>query len=85
MYSPMLWNRFGNEWLLCINKIEWKGFHAVYVHCYGHRLNHLLVDSLKSVPQLVNTLSTIQALYNCIGNSNTRQGLSVNAQKYIIT
>ena len=53
---------------------------APYVHCYAHRLNLVIVDTLKSVPVVVEALSIVQALYNFIVNSNTRHELFLKAQ-----
>lgn len=55
--------------------------HAIYIHCYAHRLNLVLMNSLKNISQLNDVLNTIQTVYNYISNSNTRHVLFVEAQK----
>lgn len=55
--------------------------HAVYIHCYAHRLNLVLLDTLKSIPKIIEVLDIIQTLYTFISNSNTRHELFILAQK----
>jgi hypothetical protein len=55
--------------------------HAIYVHCYAHRLNLVLVDSLKNISDVSELFDCIQNLYVFICNSNTRHELFVKAQK----
>ena len=60
---------------------------ATYVHCFGHRLNLALQDTLQANLSLRNTLGVIQALYNFF-NSPKRQAIlkdvsGENVEKYI--
>lgn len=55
--------------------------HAIYIHCYAHRLNLVLIDCVKNLDELANFFSTIQTLYNFISNSNSRHELFVKSQK----
>lgn len=55
--------------------------HAVYIHCYAHRLNLCLVDCIQNVPLIVNFFDTIQNLYKYLMNSQTRYELFIEAQK----
>ena len=40
---------------------------SVYVHCYAHRLNFALGESLSLVQNFENAFGTIQIFYNFIG------------------
>ena len=51
-----------------------------YIHCHAHRLNLVLVDTLKSIPLICDTLSILQSLQSFISNSNTRHELFLKAQ-----
>lgn len=55
--------------------------HAIYVHCYAHRLNLCLVQTLQNIPYICNFFNTIQNLYKFIMNSQIRYELFVKAQK----
>ncbi|KAF0711335.1 zinc finger MYM-type protein 1-like [Aphis craccivora] len=55
--------------------------HAVYIHCYAHRLNLCLVDCIQNVPLIVDFFDTIQNFYKYLMNSQTRYELFVEAQK----
>ena len=61
-------------------KIKAKAPQAAYIHCYA-RLSLVVVDSLKSIPELVDLFNVILTLYTFISNSNTRHELFVQAQK----
>ena len=54
---------------------------AIYIHCYAHRLNLVLIDCVKNINEFAEFFSTIQTLYNFISNSNLRHELFVKAQK----
>ena len=49
--------------------------HALYVHCYGHRLNLAIQSSLTQVKPLKNSLGVIQSLYNFIEASPKRHAI----------
>ena len=53
---------------------------AIYIHCHAHRLNLVLVNSMKIDHDVANFLDLIQSLYNFIANSNTRNELFKKAQ-----
>ena len=36
---------------------------ALYIHCYAHRLNLVLVDTTKSVPEAADFFSLLERLY----------------------
>lgn len=55
--------------------------HAIYVHCYAHRLNLCLVQTLQNIPHICNFFNTVQNLYKFIMNSQIRYELFVKAQK----
>jgi len=55
--------------------------HAVYIHCYAHRLNLCLVDCIQNVPFIVDFFDTIQNLYKYLMNTHTRYELFIEAQK----
>lgn len=55
--------------------------HAIYIHCYAHRLNLCLVQTLQNIPYISNFFNTIQDLYKFIMNSQIRYELFVKAQK----
>ena len=42
---------------------------AVYIHCYAHRLNLVLVDTTKSIPEAANFFSLLQRLYVFLSGS----------------
>ena len=46
---------------------------AMYIHCHAHRLNLVIVDSMKFEQDVANFFSVSQSLYDFITNSNTRQ------------
>ena len=48
---------------------------ALYVHCYGHRLNLAIQSSLTGVLPLKNSLGVIQSLYNFIEASPKRHSI----------
>lgn len=54
---------------------------AVYIHCYAHRLNLVLVNTINNIIELHDFFSTVATLYNFIANSNTRHELFVEVQK----
>ncbi|KAL4098026.1 hypothetical protein QTP88_022700 [Uroleucon formosanum] len=62
-------------------RIRSKVPHAIYVHCYDHRLNLCLVQTLQNIPYLCNFFNTIQNLYKSLINGQTRYKLFVRAQK----
>ena len=53
---------------------------ALYVHCYAHRLNLALQDTMTSVEPIRNALGTIQSLYNLIEASQKRHSIFKNIQ-----
>lgn len=55
--------------------------HAVYIHCYAHRLNLVLVRTITDIPELKDFFNTAKNLYNFLTHSNTRHTLFVDAQK----
>lgn len=55
--------------------------HAIYVHCYAHRLNLCLINTIQNIPLVVNFFNTVQDLYKFLMNGNTRYELFVEAQK----
>lgn len=46
--------------------------HGIYVHCYGHRLNLALQDTMTEIQPLRNALGIIQSLYNFLEGSTKR-------------
>lgn len=66
----------------CSKKIRLKVPRAIYVHCYAHRLNLCLVQTLQNVPYLCNFFNTIQNFYKFLMNAQTRCELFIKAQKY---
>ena len=54
--------------------------HAIYVHCHAHRLNLVLVDSLRCVPQLSDLFDIVQELYVFFSNSAPRHEVFRKAQ-----
>ena len=43
---------------------------AIYVHCFAHRLNLVIVDSVKSIILVADFFSTLQTCYNFLSGSN---------------
>ena len=54
---------------------------AMYIHCYGHVLNLVLVDSAKEVPFARNTLGIISGLHNFINATAKRYAVFERIQK----
>ncbi|XP_038060491.1 zinc finger MYM-type protein 1-like [Patiria miniata] len=46
---------------------------AVYVHCYAHRLNLVIVDTCKTVKEAANFFALLQQLYVFVSGSNVHQ------------
>ena len=61
-------------------RIKRKVPHATYIHCHAHRLNLLLVDSMRCIPELSDFFDTVQKLYDFISNSNPRHELFIKVQ-----
>jgi hypothetical protein len=40
--------------------------HAIYIHCYAHTLNLVLVDSVKMVPYATEFFTLLEHLYDCV-------------------
>jgi len=55
--------------------------HALYVHCYAHRMNLVLVHCLSDIVEVKEFFYTVQLLYDFISNSHTRHELFLAAQK----
>ena len=49
---------------------------AVYVHCCGHQVNLVLVNTCKSIPEIVEFFELLESLYTCLSTS------LVNHEKY---
>ena len=45
---------------------------GIYVHCFGHRLNLALQDTMTEIEPLWNALGTIQSIYNFLEGSTKR-------------
>lgn len=54
---------------------------AIYIHCYAHRLNLCLLNSIQDIRSMVNFFDTIQGLYTYLMNSQTRYELFTKIQK----
>ena len=54
---------------------------AIYVHCYAHRLNLVIVDTAKAIPEVSKFFGVVQALSVLIGASAKRQHIFTEAQK----
>jgi len=55
--------------------------HAVYVHCYAHRLNLVAVHCISDIREVKEFFDTVQLLYDFTSNNNTRHELFNKAQK----
>ncbi|XP_028412600.1 zinc finger MYM-type protein 1-like [Dendronephthya gigantea] len=53
---------------------------ALYVHCYAHRLNLALQNTMTSIEPIRNALGTMQSLYNFIEASPKRHSIFQNIQ-----
>ena len=47
----------------CCARVQEFAHYAVYIYCYAHILNLLLVDSFKSVPAVSEFFGLLEALY----------------------
>lgn len=54
---------------------------AVYIHCYAHRLNLCLLNSIQDISAVVNFFDTVQGVYTYIMNGHTRYELFIQIQK----
>ena len=54
---------------------------AMYVHCHSHRLNLVLVDSMRYIPELSDLFDIVQALYVFFSNSSARHEIFMKAQE----
>lgn len=54
--------------------------HVIYIHCHAHRLNLVLVNTIKHIPEIVDMFSIIQSVYVFISVSGPRHELFVRAQ-----
>lgn len=54
--------------------------HAIYIHCYAHRLNLCLIQTLQNIQYVDNFFNTIQELYKFLMNGQIRYELFVKAQ-----
>jgi len=55
--------------------------HALYTHCYAHRINLVLVHCVSDIVEVNDFFDTVQQLYDFISNSHTRHELFLAAQK----
>jgi hypothetical protein len=55
--------------------------HVTYVHCHSHRLNLILVNIIKFVPEISDLFGKVQAIYVFLSNSSPRHELFIKAQK----
>lgn len=55
--------------------------HAVYIHCYAHRLNLCLLNSIQDIRSVVNFFDTVQGIYTYLMNCQTRYELFTKIQK----
>ncbi|PIK39892.1 putative zinc finger MYM-type protein 1-like [Apostichopus japonicus] len=46
---------------------------VVYMHCYAHRLNLVIVDACKTVKEAANFFELLHQLYVCVSGSNFHQ------------
>lgn len=53
---------------------------VIYMHCHAHRLNLVLVNTIKHIPEIVDMFSIIQSVYVFISVSGPRHELFVRAQ-----
>ena len=54
---------------------------AVYVHCWAHRLNLVLVDACSHTPHVLDFFSTLQSLYAFFSGSTLRHSKYLDKQK----
>lgn len=53
---------------------------VIYIHCHAHRLNLVLVNTVKNIPEIVDMFSIIQSVYVFLSVSGPRHELFVQAQ-----
>ena len=54
---------------------------VIYIHCHAHRLNLVLVYTIKSIPEIATLFFLIQSIYVFLTVSGPRHELFVQAQK----
>lgn len=55
--------------------------HALYTHCYAHRMNLVPVHCISDIAEVNGFFDTVQLLYDFISNNHTRHELFLAAQK----
>jgi hypothetical protein len=53
---------------------------VIYIHCHAHRLNLVLINTVKHIPEIVDMFSIIQSVYVFLSVSGPRHELFVQAQ-----
>ena len=55
--------------------------HVTYIHCHAHRLNLVLVRTIKNIPEIAEFFEKVQCLYVFLTVSTPRHELFLQAQK----
>lgn len=58
---------------------------ALYTHCFNHRLNLVIVDVCKNIPEIEKFIALLQQLYNFVSRSTTVHTKFIELQKKIFT
>ena len=57
------------------------GLGCIYIHCYAHRLNLVVVDTARGIKEVDNVFGLMQAVYSFFSASSLRHGRFTKAQK----
>ena len=57
------------------------GSGCIYIHCYAHRLNLVVVDTARGIKEVDNVFGLMQAVYSFFSASSLRHGRFTKAQK----
>lgn len=60
---------------------EATGSGCIYIHCYAHRLNLVVVDTARGIKEVDNFFGLMEAVYRFFSVSSLRHGRFVQAQK----
>jgi len=55
--------------------------HVAYVHCHAYRLNLVLMNTIRDIPEFVDVFSKVQSVYVFLTVSSPRHELFIHAQK----
>lgn len=61
-------------------RIKEIALHVIYIHRHSHRLNLVLINTIKNIPEIVDMFSILQSIYVFLSVSGPRHELFLLAQ-----